>query len=271
MESKHKSKQIEKQDLKDRSKKQQRQQQDDNSENSDDGQDFNDDVGIDEEIVVVPSQVTQNAGGRDDYHTRQRLVVILEQATLEIAQTKRGIELINCDDHEKLITKMKRSPEDFRPDIAHQIYIRTSKNVLIEINPQIRLPRTFKRFSGLMAQLLTKQRISAPVLESQSRSNNDNFLMKVIRPPISSYLPKGAKRIGMSVKGKLVNFRQHVREALDVQDKPVIFVVGCTSIGNPTVDLEYTDDTISISHYPLSAQCVCSKICNTFTDFWNIL
>lgn len=32
-----------------------------------------------------------------------------------------------------------------------QIYIRTSKNVLIEINPAIRIPRTFKRFSGLMA------------------------------------------------------------------------------------------------------------------------
>jgi rRNA small subunit pseudouridine methyltransferase Nep1 len=31
-----------------------------------------------------------------------------------------------------------------------QVYVHTAQNVLIEINPQIRIPRTFKRFSGLM-------------------------------------------------------------------------------------------------------------------------
>ena len=41
-------------------------------------------------------------------------------SSLETAQTKRGVELLNCDDHSKLIAKMKRSPDDFRPDIAHQ-------------------------------------------------------------------------------------------------------------------------------------------------------
>ena len=33
--------------------------------------------------------------------------------------TKKGVELLNCDDHAKVIAKMKRSPEEFRPDIAH--------------------------------------------------------------------------------------------------------------------------------------------------------
>ena len=31
-----------------------------------------------------------------------------------------------------------------------QVYIKTAKNVLIEVNPKTRIPRTFKRFSGLM-------------------------------------------------------------------------------------------------------------------------
>ena len=35
-----------------------------------------------------------------------------------------------------------------------QVYMRTQKNVLIEINPQTRIPRTFKRFSGLIGILL---------------------------------------------------------------------------------------------------------------------
>ena len=31
-----------------------------------------------------------------------------------------------------------------------QVYIHTTKGVLIEVNPHVRSPRTFKRFSGLM-------------------------------------------------------------------------------------------------------------------------
>ena len=41
------------------------------------------------------------------------------------------------------------------------LYVRTVKGVLIEIHPQVRLPRTFKRFCGLMVQLLQKFSIHA--------------------------------------------------------------------------------------------------------------
>jgi hypothetical protein len=34
-----------------------------------------------------------------------------------------------------------------------QVYVQTAKGVLIEINPSVRIPRTFKRFSGLMGEL----------------------------------------------------------------------------------------------------------------------
>jgi rRNA small subunit pseudouridine methyltransferase Nep1 len=40
-----------------------------------------------------------------------------------------------------------------------QIFIHTEKHVLIEVNPKVRIPRTFKRFSGLMVQLLHKLKI----------------------------------------------------------------------------------------------------------------
>jgi rRNA small subunit pseudouridine methyltransferase Nep1 len=33
-----------------------------------------------------------------------------------------------------------------------QVYISTAKNVLIEVHPSVRIPRTFKRFSGLMGE-----------------------------------------------------------------------------------------------------------------------
>jgi rRNA small subunit pseudouridine methyltransferase Nep1 len=92
--------------------------------------------------------------------------------------------LLNCDDHQGILAKTGRDIADARPDITHQvcrlqtsllylrltcsqclltlldsplnkagllqIYIHTAKGVLIEVNPHVRIPRTFKRFSGLM-------------------------------------------------------------------------------------------------------------------------
>lgn len=91
--------------------------------------------------------------------------------------------LLNCDDHQGILAKMGRDIADARPDITHQVslcwapsspradlsqclltlldsplnkagllqvYIHTAKGVLIEVNPHVRIPRTFKRFSGLM-------------------------------------------------------------------------------------------------------------------------
>jgi len=84
-------------------------------------------------------------------------------------QVGNSFELLNCDDHTNILKKNNRDPGTCRPDIAHQcllmlmdsplnragllqVYIHTEKNVLIEINPQTRIPRTFKRFAGLMGK-----------------------------------------------------------------------------------------------------------------------
>lgn len=59
------------------------------------------------------------------------------------------------------------------PDHAMQgLYVHTHKNVLIQVNPQVRLPRTFKRFCGLMVQLLQKLSIRA--------TNGPDKLLKVL-------------------------------------------------------------------------------------------
>lgn len=84
-------------------------------------------------------------------------------------QNGKSFELLNCDDHAGILKKNGRDPGSCRPDIAHQcllmlmdsplnrsgllqIYIHTESNVLIEIHPRTRIPRTFKRFSGLMGR-----------------------------------------------------------------------------------------------------------------------
>ena len=54
---------------------------------------------------------------------------------------------------------------------AQKVYVRSKKNVLIEIHPQTRLPRTFRRFCGLLCQLLQKLSIRA--------TNHKEKLLKV--------------------------------------------------------------------------------------------
>ncbi|KAA0192161.1 hypothetical protein HAZT_HAZT006815 [Hyalella azteca] len=100
----------------------------------------------------------------------KRLIVVLERANVEVVKAGKHYELLNCDHHMGLIRKYKKDLADCRPDILHQcllmlqdsplnqagllqVYIHTEKNVLIQIDPQCRIPRTFKRFAGLMGEL----------------------------------------------------------------------------------------------------------------------
>ena len=65
--------------------------------------------------------------------------------------------------------------------------------MLIEINPATRIPRTFKRFCGLMVQLLHKYSITA--------SDSSVKLMKVIKNPITDHLPAGQKFVKLQFRG----------------------------------------------------------------------
>lgn len=119
--------------------------------------------------------------------------------------------LLNCDDHQRVLARMGRDIAEARPDITHQclltlldsplnkagmlqVYIHTAKGVLIEVNPQIRIPRTFKRFGGLMVQLL--QRLSIRSV------NGSEKLLKVIKNPVTDHFPPGTHKISACDDGE---------------------------------------------------------------------
>uniref|UniRef100_H2YW50 18S rRNA (pseudouridine(1248)-N1)-methyltransferase n=1 Tax=Ciona savignyi TaxID=51511 RepID=H2YW50_CIOSA len=206
-------------------------------------------------------------------HTK-RLIVVLAHASLETVKVAKTFELLNCDKHRTILKKNNRDPGTCRPDITHQcllmlmdsplnragllqVYIETSKNVLIEINPQTRIPRTFDRFCGLMVQLLHKLSIrgsDAPVK-----------LLKVIKGPVSDHFPAGCQRIGTSYSASgVVDVRDLVPK-----NEPIVFVVGAMAHG--AIKETYTEKTVSISSYPLSAAITCTKLCSAFEEKWGIL
>ncbi|KAK3066820.1 18S rRNA pseudouridine methyltransferase, partial [Coniosporium uncinatum] len=147
------------------------------------------------------------------YHDKdtQRLVVVLSNASLETYKAASGrgagrdekYSLLNSDEHIGIMRKMGRDISDARPDITHQclltlldspinkagrlqIYISTAKGVLIEVNPTVRIPRTFKRFAGLMVQLLHKLSIRSTTSQEK--------LLRVIKNPISDHLPSNCRK-----------------------------------------------------------------------------
>jgi rRNA small subunit pseudouridine methyltransferase Nep1 len=139
------------------------------------------------------------------------------------------------------------------------IFVHTQKNVLIQVNPQVRLPRTYKRFAGLMTQLLQKLSIRA--------TNGPDKLLKVVKGPVGRHLPSGVHRIGFSRSAtKIVPMHKH--SAID-RAEPLVFVLGAFSHGK--IDEGLVDEYISISDYPLSAAYALGRITNALEMKWEIL
>ena len=182
--------------------------------------------------------------------------------------------LLNCDDHQGLLKKMGRDISEARPDITHQclltlldspvnkagklqVYIQTSRGVLIELNPTVRIPRTFKRFSGLMVQLLHKLSIRSV--------NSEEKLLKVIKNPISDHLPTKCRKVTLSFDAPVIRVQDYV-EKLD-EDESICVFVGAMARGKDN----FADKKIGLSNYPLSASVACSKFCHGCEDVWNIM
>ncbi|KAK9461265.1 Alpha/beta knot methyltransferase [Lipomyces oligophaga] len=215
----------------------------------------------------------------------QRLIVVLTQACLETHKvpSRNGAQgdryaLLNCDDHQGLLKRMQRNIADARPDITHQclltlldspinkagrlqVYILTAKGVLIEINPSVRIPRTFKRFSGLMVQLLHKLSIRSV--------NSQEKLLKVIKNPITDHLPTKCRKITLSADAPVQRVQDYVTTL--ESDESICVFVGAMAHGADDFADEYVDEKIGVSQYSLSASVACSKFCHGCEDAWGIM
>ncbi|KAF4574527.1 hypothetical protein EYR36_005871 [Pleurotus pulmonarius] len=225
---------------------------------------------------------------------QRRLFVILEQACLEAYRVSSGggkgryskggeeqvkYTLLNCDDHQGILAKTGRDIADARPDITHQclltlldsplnkagllqVYIHTAKGVLIEVNPHVRIPRTFKRFSGLMVQLLHKLSIRGV--------NGPEKLLKVIKNPISDHLPANTFKITLSGDAPTVRLSNYLSSSVPQTHSIAVFV-GAMARGKDDFADAYVDEKISISEYSLSASVACGKFCCALEELWDIV
>jgi len=206
----------------------------------------------------------------------KQLILVIEDCSLEVSKVAGEYVILCSDKHANFLRKNNKDPSSYRPDILHQcllmlldsplnragylkVYFRTRKNVLVQVNPQCRIPRTFDRFCGLMVQLLHELRIRA--------SEGSDVLLKVVKNPITLHLPIGCKKY-------LTTFNcQNLTLMKDIVNKesndPIVIVVGGISHGKIVTD--YTEKEIKMSNFPLSAALACAKLTNSFEEIWNIL
>mmetsp|Transcript_20333 Transcript_20333/g.38274 ORF Transcript_20333/g.38274 Transcript_20333/m.38274 type:complete len:244 (-) Transcript_20333:296-1027(-) len=216
-------------------------------------------------------------GPAADRDEKRKVIVVLQKAALETVKTKKGYELVSADSHKSILTRLKKDPSQYRPDIVHQclltlldsplnkagllkVYVETLNNQIIDVSPKLRIPRTFPRFAGLMVQLLHKLKIRAV--------GSSDILLKVIKRPMTQHLPAGAYKIGTSNKGKLVDLRRYI-PTINADTRPIVFIVGAMAHGQATVDWQET--CIAVSQYALSGSVALGRIMNGFENYWNIL
>ncbi|KAL7419365.1 18S rRNA pseudouridine methyltransferase [Cryptotrichosporon argae] len=238
---------------------------------------------------MVPQQATVVKSG-EDKENRRRLIVILSQACLEAYRVSSGsggknaagkeakYALLNCDDHQGILAKTGRDIADARPDITHQclltlldsplnkagllqVYIHTAKGVLIEVNPSVRIPRTFKRFSGLMVQLLHKLSIRGV--------QGSEKLLRVIKNPITDHFPTNTIKLTLSGDAPTIRLSQFLPTLPETHSIAVF--VGAMARGADNFADQWVDQKISISDYPLSASVACGKFCCAMEELWDIV
>ncbi|KAG4169301.1 hypothetical protein ERO13_A12G087250v2 [Gossypium hirsutum] len=239
------------------------------------------------ELVGIPISPSEN--------NKNRVIFVLEKLHQKLLKLERSFQLLNSDDHANFLRKNNNNPADYRPDITHQallsildspinkagrlqaVYVRTEKGVLIEVKPHVRIPRTYKRFSGIILQLIQKLNITAVGKREK--------VLRVIKSSVTSYFPVSSRKIGFSYcSDKLVKMRKYVDAVGD--DVNLIFVVGEMAHGK--IKLDYIDDfiardkaynhglkcfffLIAVSGYPLSAAMCIARITEALADKWSIL
>ena len=66
----------------------------------------------------------------------------------------------------------------------------------------------------------------------------------------------------MSTKAKLVDMSKFAEKIN--KDKPIVFVVGAVAKGNPTMEVDFIDESVCISKYALSASVCLGRIMYSF-------
>lgn len=215
-----------------------------------------------------------------------RLVVVIEHAHLEVARVRGRNVLLWAERHLAAIGAKGESAANYRPDIVFdvlralldsplnragllQVFIHTHRNVLIRVDPAVRLPRDYDRFEGLFVQLLQRRVIRA--------KGSNAELLRVVESRLTQQLPPGVPKFLLSrVAPTRVDLFRLARDLaadhpLDGPATPVLFYIGGFAHGPiPPGSVEPDAKPISVSDYGLSGSAVAARLTAAFEQAWGV-
>ena len=172
--------------------------------------------------------------------------------------------LLDRSYHHNSMLKLKDGWKRGRPDLVHisllsvtstplyregllDLYLHTIDDKVLLLK-NVRLPRTYARFEGLIIDLFKKKRITANNMSIEVHEMNFEDLMRRIKPRYAI----GLSRLGKPSTAELV------------VDKDVIIVGGFPRGHFSNEIIDNVNELVSISRYPLDTHTVCSRIAYEF-------
>ncbi|MDH4213810.1 MAG: 16S rRNA methyltransferase [Candidatus Thorarchaeota archaeon] len=176
--------------------------------------------------------------------------------------------------HGRAMTKLDKSDRRGRPDIIFhslvtlletplckegllRVYLHLQDKRVVEINPEVRLPRNYDRFVGLMEQLLIEKRVPVegePLLEITRRTLTD--LLSKLKEEHSGTTTilaiEGGKRTGVQ------DFRDLLPDDASV---PVVVGIGAFPHGDLSEDIKQLFDLhLELDREVMMAWHVCAEV-----------
>jgi len=168
-------------------------------------------------------------------------------------------------------SNLEQGQKRARPDILHiilltilatplfkynhlKVFVHTINNQVIKVGDNVRIPKSYSRFEGLMLDLIKNRKIISKdgvlLLELNENLNFSRLLKEYIEPDIT---------IGLSIEGNFNNF-ESISNELYRYKNPCI-VIGGFAKGHFSKDIESClEKKYSISNFSLEAHVVTSRI-----------
>jgi rRNA small subunit pseudouridine methyltransferase Nep1 len=221
--------------------------------------------------------------------------IILEEASLELVPEKSRqhdscklvenrfgippqLQILDDNYHQQIIAKMSNREKRGRPDIVHfallditstpvymeslvEVYVHTINNTTIKILSGVRLPRTFQRFCGVMAKVLSGK------MEEKEKELFEINNVQAIDQLVSSI--DSDRAVCLSTEGVPKDLPSFVREIHSTQETAT-WIVGGFPRGHFGDDVKsLATDVISVSKYSLPAHVVTARLCNAIESVAN--
>ena len=176
--------------------------------------------------------------------------------------------LLDRSYHDAAMKSLKDGEKRGRPDIVHfallealgtplnkegylRIYVHTINDHVVQVNPEVRLPKNYTRFVGLFEQLFQLRRIppAGPALLLLERKNLDQLLQDNECDYVLAFSTKGSR-------GKL----DEPMQKLQARERPTVLIGGFAHGHFSETTAKLADEIVCVDPEMLEAGVVTSRV-----------